>query len=415
MNLVLEVGCNPTRIFFLSYCPPLPSWGGSMTFFRHFIERKHFTTLVATNSQHMGNYEFPYEPVCFNSPAWLKRISKTRLLPWVYGIQCLYGDRLLPQEVIHAAEEFQPDAVFTVAGSWDWTALAAQRVAKRLQIPLIASFNDWFDYGWFPAHKNFYNLIEARFRRFYQEADLALCTSDGMREALGSHPNAHVLYPTGAPMPLEEDSYEPVAIDEHQPFTIFFGGNLGDWYGPMLESLITHCRQHYPELRFQIFGSVANWNDSFDEWAKQSGIFGGRVPFEQLRQEASKADLLLLPMGFDKSCAQIERTSFKTKFLDYLSFRRPILVWGPDYCSAVRTAREFDSAHCVTDINPTACADAIHQLASDSVRRSTLMVNAKKMYNDRFHPDRIHAGLVTKIQETIENYQRNENTRNGHR
>lgn len=375
-----------------------------MTFFRHFIERQDFETLVVTNRHAVEGYELPYTPILMERSPFFKRVSRTRLLPWIYGIQCLYGDRILPSHIIYAAEQFEPDAVFTVAGSWSWTALAAQRVAKHLQVPLIASFNDWFDYGWFPAHQTFQRPIESRFRRFYQQADLALCTSDGMKEALGPHPNVHVLYPTGAPISTTKDTYKPVAVSNDQPFTVFFGGNLGDWYGPMLESLINHCRQHYPHLQFRIYGGNANWSASFETWAKHTGIFGGRVPFAQLRQAAVDADLLLLPMGFDQSCAHVERTSFKTKFLDYLSFRRPILVWGPDYCSAVRVAREFDSAQCVTDANPTTCAEAIQQLAQAPQRRATLMANATQMYRDRFHPDKIHAGLVSNIQNTIEQY-----------
>jgi glycosyltransferase involved in cell wall biosynthesis len=375
-----------------------------MTFFRHFIERKDFCTLVITNSRHVKDYELSYEPIDCGTPAWLNRISRTRFLPWVYGFQCLYGGRLLSPEIIHRAKQFKPDAAFTMAGSWDWTALAAKRVAKRLKIPLIASFNDWFDYGWFPADKSFHGSIEERFRRYYREADLALCTSEGMLESLGAHANAHLLYPTGSVMPTDKDVYQPVSISSDRPFTVFFGGSLGDWYGPMLESLIICCQKRYPGIRFQVFGGAAKWSSSFDSWAKQSNIFAGQVSFERLCQEAKSADLLLLPMGFDESCAQVERTSFKTKFLDYLSFRRPILVWGPDYCSAVRTAQEFDSAEYVTNISPTACADAIYRLALDPVRRKNLIINAQKMYSDRFHPDAIHAGLVDKIQETVTAY-----------
>lgn len=393
------------RILFLSDCPPLPSWGGSMTFFRHFVERKECKTLVVTNSQHLKEYELPYEPIRFKRPAWLQRVSKTRLLPWVYGLQCLYGDRLLPTSVMQAAQQFQPDAVFTVAGSWDWTALAALRVANHLKIPLVASFNDWYDYGWFPAHPTLHRSIEARFRRFYQEADLALCTSEGMREALGSHANAHVLYPTGAAMPQAKDDYQPLPIDSDRPFTVFFGGNLADWYGPMLESVIRDCQIYAPAIQFRIYGSHPTWSPSFDRWVKANGIYQGQVPFEQLRQAAKQADLLLLLMGFDPNCAQIERTSFKTKFLDYLSFRRPILVWGPDYCSAVRTAHEFDSAECITTPDVAHCASAIYRLAYCPKRRTQLIANAMRMYGDRFHPDKIHTRLIHQIQSTVERYQ----------
>src|SRR5256885_7955894 len=45
----------------------------------------------------------------------------------------------------------------------------------------------------------------------------------------------------------------------------------------------------------------------------------------------------------------------KTKFLDYLTFQKPIIVWGPEYSSAVRAAREFDAAECYTSPNAAGC------------------------------------------------------------
>jgi len=392
------------KIFFLSHCPPLPSWGGSMTFFRHFVERSDFETLVATTSHHVDEHELPYEPLRFGLPKLWSRLLRSRLRPVLYGLQSLYGGSLLPKSVMKAAREFQPDAVFTVAGNWDWTTLAAEKVARKLGVPLIASFNDWFDYGAFPAHPRFRAPVEKRFRRFYREADLALCTSDGMREALGEHSNAHVWYPTGAPVLDVEEPYQSVKATRERPLTVLFAGSLGEWYGPMMESIVTQCANLKSAIRFQIFGALQSWSDAFDHQATEEGTFGGRISFDELRVKASEADLLILPMGFGKDCAQVERTSFKTKFLDYLSFRRPILVWGPEYCSAVRVAREFDSGECVTDESAEVCAQAIARLAGDPERRSELIENASAMYQDRFRPDRIHSGLVEKIEELITNH-----------
>jgi hypothetical protein len=334
-------------------------------------------------------------------PKVWRRLLRSRFRPWVYGVQSLYGGMFLPTFLLEAAREFQPDAVFTVAGNWDWTALVAHRIAKELGLPLIASFNDWFDYGAFPAHPCFRELVECRFRRLYQEADLALCTSEGMREALGVHSNAYIWYPTGAPVPVADDSYKPLFTTSESPFTVFFGGSLGDWYGPMLESLVLECEERFPNIRFKIFGALQSWSEEFDVSATAKGVFGGRVTFEQLASEAAGADLLILPMGFGEECALVERTSFKTKFLDYLSFRRPILVWGPEYCSAVRVATEFDSGECVTAASPAHCAEAIDRLAANPVRRQALIDNAAAMYRDRFHPDKIHDGLLVKVRELI--------------
>ena len=57
---------NRHHILFLSYCPPTPSWGGSMTFYRHFIERNDFETLVITNDNEVDKYDIPYKPTKVN-------------------------------------------------------------------------------------------------------------------------------------------------------------------------------------------------------------------------------------------------------------------------------------------------------------------------------------------------------------
>jgi hypothetical protein len=284
-----------------------------------------------------------------------------------------------------------------MAGSWNWVALAALKTARTLGVPLAASFNDWYDYPWLMGHERQRHAIERRFRRFYRECDLALCTSDGMKEALGPHPNAHVWYPCGAAMPLMERGLRDTVVTSKNTCTVFFGGSLGEWYGPMLEDLVTTSEEVFPQLRFRIFGGLETWSRSFHEKATAAGIFGGRIPFKKLQEEACQADILLLPMGFDPAAAHIESTSFKTKFLDYLTFRRPIVVWGPEYCSAVRVAKEFDSACCVTTRNPLDCAQAIEDLRRHPKRREELVQNAERMYADRFHPDKIHSLLVREL------------------
>ena len=372
-----------------------------MTFYRHFIERPEFETLVFTSNEQVGEKHLGYSPRMHRLPGWWRRLTRTRLSPWLHSFQSLKGHYFLNSDLTKDARAFRPDAVFTVAGNWDWTTLAAQRLARQLEVPLIASFNDWFDYGAFPAGNKFKAAIEARFRTFYQEADMALCTCEGMQEALGEHRNVHIWYPTGALISPEPDSYTPVIASPDRPLTVFFGGSLGDWYGPMLESLVIYCQEHEPIIRFRIYGALETWTDEFDSWARKNGVFGGHIPFEELRQRASEADLLLLPMGFEEKCAHVERTSFKTKFLDYLSFKRPILVWGPEYCSAVKVAREFDSAECVMEREAQACGKMLASLAANPARCMELIRNAHRMYEARFHPDHIHQQLVDRVHKLI--------------
>ena len=354
-----------------------------------------------------------YEPLLFQPSSLLRRLFRTRLLPWLYGPHLLTAYGRVPQSVWKAAAKFKPDLVFTIAGSWDYSALVAQQVARQLRKPLVASFNDWFNYGWFPAKPIYKGMIERRFRNFYRESDLALCTSEGMHEALGEHPNAHILYPIGAPLADNSTDFIPF-FKTTRNFIVAFAGSLGDWYGPMMENLVKTSEQQALPLEFRIYGGNPAWSQDFHIHAKTQNIYRGHLPFEKLRQEIHAADALILPMGFGDECAQVERTSFKTKFLDYLSYQKPIVVWGPDYCSASRVAREFDSADICNEGNASACLKIIIALRESPNRQINIVANARKMYDDRFHPDKIHSGLVSQLRALFSNDLSNSRNQQSH-
>ena len=369
--------------------------GGAMAFYRHFVERKDFDLFVATDDRRVLEHKPPYPVLIFQEPAWLGRLSRTRLSPWIHSYKNLFEGNSVPAEVLAAAKKFKPDLIFTIGGSWNWTTQMSKRLARELGVPLVASFNDWFDFGNI-IHPLLHASLEKKFRAFYWDCDLAFCTSEGMREELGSHRNAHVLYPIGA----NAQTMAPKApVASNGKFVIAFAGNLGNWYGEMLEQLITASLNARSPIEFRIFGSNASWNSDFDKLAKAKGIFLGQRTFDDLRREMAAVDAALLPMGFGEECALTERTSFKTKFLDYLSFEMPVVIWGPEYCSAVRYGREFDSAEICSSPSADDCLKTILAVAGNPQRQEALIANAKRMYQDRFHPDKIHAGFVKKIYE----------------
>jgi len=384
------------KIFVLTFYPPTPTMGGAMAFWRHFVERDDFDLFVATTEKKLTDYNPSYPYLLFDRPKWSERLFRTRLGQWIHSFRHLFGGYFIPSQVLRAAQKFQPDCIFTIAGSWDYTAPMAYRLAKKLNIPFVASFNDWFDYSKI-IHPLLKGQIEHRFRKLYRSADLALCTCEGMREELGEHRNAHILYPIGSTA-ADIATYFQDEVAEEKFFIIAFAGSMADWYGPMLEQLVKESNK----FEFRFYGANPSWSTEFDSLASKEGIFRGLLPFAELREQMEKVDLLILPMGFGQECAQVERTSFKTKFLDYLSYKKPILVWGPDYCSAVRVAREFDSADVCTDKDPAYVIEKISQLAKSISRQHQLVTNATKMYEQRFHPDHIHNRFVAKVKETID-------------
>ena len=191
-----------------------------------------------------------------------------------------------------------------------------------------------------------------------------------------------------------------------RPATVFFAGSLSAWYGPMVEQLV--LSKFRLSLTFRNFRQPrhASWSRDFDSAARTAGVYRGQVPFDRLKTHAQEADLLLLPMGFGDECAQTERTSFKTKFLDYLTFQKPIIIWGPEYCSAVRVAREFDAAECYTSPDAAGCIATLENVARSPERQKQLVANARRMYHSRFEPSQIHAVLLRECEKLVRRQRR---------
>jgi glycosyltransferase involved in cell wall biosynthesis len=384
------------RILLITNTPPIPTWGGYMIFHRHFCERNDFEIAVITDHVQILDYKVNYPFLLVSKSKIWTRLSKTRFHKWVHTWGHLFGYVTLPKGVKRFSADFKPDAVLTVAATWNWMAIMAKDVASQLNVPLIGSFMDWWTYntirgGW--ADK----LIEAKFYRYYRECDLALCISEGMMRALGAHKNSLVLYPLGS-VNLNNQKHNEVQHQGRSEFKVTFAGNLGDWYGKMVEQLIS---VEAKGIEFEIFGSNPGWSAEFDAIVRDRGIYHGLISFEDLQQAMDRQDALLLFMGFAKDCEQVERTSFKTKFLDYISFQRPILLWGPDYCTAVEVARRFDSAEICTSPQPEDFARTILKLKDDVGRQKQLVENASKMYEHEFHPDKIHERFRSSVETLL--------------
>ena len=56
----------------------------------------------------------------------------SRLSQWAHSFRHLVSGNFIPDEVISAAEEFKPDLIFTIAGSWDWTTLMSKKLANKM-------------------------------------------------------------------------------------------------------------------------------------------------------------------------------------------------------------------------------------------------------------------------------------------
>jgi glycosyltransferase involved in cell wall biosynthesis len=247
------------------------------------------------------------------------------------------------------------------------------------------------------GHKSTQRILSQRYRELYAACDLAFCTSDGMQEMLGPHPNSHVIYP----MPGRHVGPEKAWPSHSGKFRVVYVGSVENFYGRMLCSLIERI-EATSDLEIIVVGPNADWPKQLLERARARGVYLGFKPPEEAAEMLASADALLSVMSFEKEHELFMRTSFTTKFLDYVSFGKPVILWGPEYCTPVRVAREHGGAVVVSAADATAVVCLCHKIARDTELNEKLSKQALKLHQTLFNPDRLQDVFVQKITELVD-------------
>jgi glycosyltransferase involved in cell wall biosynthesis len=296
-----------------------------------------------------------------------------------------------------AVQHFKPEVILTLAECG--LCQIARKTAQRHGLPLAGLFLDWFPvtkghYG----HRSTRGILSRRYRELYAACDLAFCTSDGMQEMLGPHPNSHVIYPMPGKHRVPAENSCPRSNGK---FRLVYVGAVKNFYGRMLCSLIEKI-EATNDLEIIVIGPNADWPKQTLERARASGTYLGFKPPEEAAEVLASADALLVAMSFEKEHQLFMRTSFTTKFLDYVAFGRPVILWGPEYCTPVRVARKHGGAAVVSSSDPDAVVALSRQIAGDSALSEMLSNGALQLHQTLFNPDRLQDIFVRKITELVD-------------
>ncbi len=384
------------RLLLVSIVPPRNDCGVRIVMHRHLVERAPFELHVASNA------DFADEPLIHTKLQLnyaFQRLRKSRLGPLLSKWLRDYENHLWPLSVDkrlqQAIDSFKPDVILTLAE----TGLChmAARAAKHNGIPLAGLFLDWFPimsphFG----HAIFKNSLSRRYRKLYRQCDLAICTSDGMRDVLGPHPNAHVVYPMpgNLPMPLE------IIPHKTDKFRIVYVGAAQSFYGRMLRGLLDLIRGRN-DMELIIVGPTGDWPSAELARARAEGSCLGFMAPDEAGKVLAGADALLVVMSFEQEHELFMRTSFTTKFLDYAAFHKPIIIWAPDYCTPMRIAKREDAALIVDQAEASHVVAAAAGLAHNPQELARCSAAARHMHQTLFNPDRLQDVFVNQIEALV--------------
>jgi glycosyltransferase involved in cell wall biosynthesis len=385
------------RILLTSIVPPRNDCGVRIVMHRQLVERNPFELHIASNADFAEDL---LVHTTLRLPYLIHRLRKSRFGPslasWITDYENFIWPLTASQDLEGAVGAFRPQVILTLAECG--LSNLARKTAQRHRLPLAGLFLDWF-----PVMKGHYGhtwtqeMLSRRYRELYAACDLAFCTSDGMQETLGPHPNSHVIYP----MPGKSR----VAVEKAWPpcsgkFRVVYVGSVENFYGRMLCSLIERI-EATTDLEIIVVGPNADWPTQFLDRAQAAGIYLGFKPPEEAAKVLAIADALLAVMSFEKEHELFMRTSFTTKFLDYVAFGKPVILWGPEYCEPVRVARKHRGAAVVTANDADAVISLCRQIAGDKALNEKLSKEALQLHQTLFNPDRLQAIFVGEIEKLL--------------
>jgi glycosyltransferase involved in cell wall biosynthesis len=388
------------RILLASMVPPRNDGGSQLLMHRHLVERNPFELHVASSADYAQDLLVHTR---LRLPYLVHRLRKSRFGPrlarWVADYQNLVWSRTIPRELDKAILDFKPSAIITLAETG--VCHQAANAAKWHKLPLVGWFHDWF-----PIVKGFYGhactrtWLSQRFRKLYRQCDLALCISEGMRNALGSHPNSHVIYPISGTYKIPEKIHPP----RSGKFRLAYVGSVQFFYGQMICSLIEKL-ESVADIEFLVVGPRPDWSAKALNHARNKGIYLGFKPPEQAAEVLAGADVLLVVMSFEPQYRLFMETSFTTKFADYTSFGKPIIFWGPEYCAPVQLVRHKGGAWVVNQPDADGVVAACRKIAAEPLIGEKLALEAKSLRQGLFNQERLQSMFVSVIQKLIERKQ----------
>jgi glycosyltransferase involved in cell wall biosynthesis len=372
---------DPIRVLVLSSVVPNGLGSGG-----ELVLHRHLKLNPRIQSEVVSWQRFPFR---------LKVIGKLRQLGFRSTSQsweCLFP--VLPSgKIIHdQIHSFRPHVLVTVAHGW-WH-MQARRIARQFKLPLVSFFQDWWpDFSEIPAA--FRARVEHEFRKTCEESDVAICVSDDMFRELGEPKNALVLHDAPS-LPQWRKPTREAGL----PLRVAYFGNLFE-YGPMIESALRTLNSSH-RVRLEVFGSNPLWTSGAVDEFRSRGVYRGFVALKELAESLQNFQAALVVMSFAPSHRRRMTTSFPSKMIDAMQLGVPVVIWGPEYCSAVKWARGRERALCVTDANPSAIRRALEELAASPAEQERLAKSSGEAAATDFNHERIQTQFVDALTRAIQ-------------
>jgi glycosyltransferase involved in cell wall biosynthesis len=258
--------------------------------------------------------------------------------------------------------------------------IAAAIASWLTSVPLVlAVHDDWIhtQQRRMPLLKPFFRTI---FRFAMRRAAHIYSVSVGMQEfvRVTCGRESELQFPAIAPYAPEEmaDVAPPDLVNK--PVNILYAGGIVENAETLIRLIQKGSLERYgvPTCCLDLYIPLTKEQFSEMGWSHDLINLRGWVSNIELRRALCRADILFLPASFAKEEAAVVIAGFPTKTADYMASGTPILVFGPEYSSLVRYARQCEFAEVVTESSDDALANGIRDMIRSPTRRAELVSRA---------------------------------------
>jgi glycosyltransferase involved in cell wall biosynthesis len=282
--------------------------------------------------------------------------------------------------------------------------IAAAIASLLTSVPLVLVVHD----DWIHTQQRRMPSLQPAFRTLFRfalrRAAHIYSVSVGMQEFVRTvcGRESELQLPAIAPHPAEESSDATSTSRAEQPIRILYAGAIVENAESLVRLIKTGSLERYgvPTCSLDLYVPLTGERFSEMGWAHDFIHLRGWVSNSELHRALCRADVLFLPASFAKEEIAVVIAGFPTKTADYMASGRPILVFGPEYSSLVRYAREYGFAQVVTESSDDALAKGIRDIVNSPTHGRELVsmaLSVLSMNHDIFKQRQKFQQLVARL------------------
>lgn len=315
------------------------------------------------------------------------------------AMEFLFGEEIPTNANISAnlekwIKEFKPEVMYTILGSLPYMRMV-RKVSEKFNLPVVIHMmDDWPAVRYKKGIFGFYRRwqMDRELRHLIKKSTVCLSICDAMSDAYEKRygkpfTSFHNALDAGLWMQKARTDWK-----RKSPFRLVYAGALMP--DSQLYSLKDVCdavdelTKGGLDVSLDIYAPWYAANRYRDELERPGCVKVFDAPEKMDSEDLfAKADLLILPVNFDKKTVKYIKYSMPTKVPAYMFSGTPTLAYGPDSVASIKYARGW--AYCVTHKNKQELCDAIKSLASDEELREKLALHAQKLAAERHDREKV--------------------------